>query len=79
MGGLRGRLRRIETQAERLHAVLRLPDGTTMLYTPEEAWDATSAAIHGTDHPLLARFLMAGTTEGLPGLCRALVWSREGG
>ncbi len=79
MGGLRERLRRIETEAERLHTVLRLPDSATVLYTPEEALDATSAAIHGTEHPLLTRFLESDTAEGLPGRCRALTGSRGDG
>ena len=44
----------------------------------DEALEAPHAAIGQTDHPLLARFLEADTTEGLPGLCRALVGSRHG-
>lgn len=43
-----------------------------MLYTPDEALDTAHAAIGGEESPLLARFLEAETTEGLPGLCRAI-------
>lgn len=73
-----GRLERLEANAEALHSVLTLPDGSRVLYTVGEALEAMHAALCQTDHPLLARFLEAETTEGLPGLCRALVGSRDG-
>lgn len=79
MGRTRGRLERLEAEAEALHTVLTLPDGSKVLYTPEEALGAVHAAIHGTADPLLTRFLEADTAEGLPGLCLALTGSRPGG
>lgn len=79
MGRTRWRLRSLERDAETLHNVLVLPDGSKVLYAPEEALGAVGAAIHGTEDALLTRFLDAGTTEGLPGLCLALTGSRVRG
>ena len=56
---------RLESRVGATHDALTLPDGSRALYTQPDA--------------LLARFLEAGTTEGMPGLCRALVGSRSGG
>ncbi len=79
MGRLRGRLERLEREAGPLYKTLTLPTGETIRYTGDEALEAMVAAIHQDKHPLLARFLEAGTTEGMPGLCRALVGSWERG
>ncbi len=68
---------RLETGAEAMHGVLRLPDGSRVLYTVDEALAALHAAIRQREPPLLGAFLQADTTEGLPGLCRALVGSRD--
>ena len=72
-----GRLERLERDSEALHGVLTLPYGSRVLYTVDKALDAVGAAIRGGEAPLLGAFLEAETTEGLPGLCRALVGSRE--
>ena len=79
MGRLRTRLERLEGRVEATHDVLTLPDGSRALYTQPGALRALGAAIRGREEPLLARFLEAETTEGMPGLCRALVGSRDGG
>lgn len=79
MGRLRARLERLEREAGPLYKTLILPDGGTLRYTGDEALEAMVAAIHEDGHPLLARFLEAETAEGMPGLCRALVGSREDG
>lgn len=79
MAGLRRRLEALEAGTEGLCAVLRLPDGGTVRYTTDEALAALHAAIRGGEDELLARFVAAGTSEGLPGLCRPLVGSREDG
>ncbi len=79
MGRLRSRLEKLEREAGPLYKTLTLPTGGTLRYTGDEALEAMVAAIHEAEHPLLSRFLEAGTNEGMPGLCRALVGSREGG
>lgn len=73
----RARLEGLEARVAATRTALALPDGSRVLYAPEDALDALHAAIGGEEEPLLARFLEAETTEGLPGLCRALVGSRE--
>ncbi len=75
----RSRLERLEREAGPLYKTLILPTGGTLRYTGDEALEAMVAAIHQNEHPLLARFLETDATEGMPGLCRALVGSREGG
>ena len=73
-----GRLERLETGARSLYNAVRLRDGTTALYTTDEALAALGASIRREPNALLERFRGADTTEGLPGLCRALEESREG-
>jgi hypothetical protein len=75
----RTRLDALEGRVAATRTALVLPDGSRVLYTPGEALDALHAAIGDEEEPLLARFLEADTTEGLPGLCRALVGSRARG
>ena len=70
MSRLRGRLRRLEREAAPFYKTLTLPGGETLRYTGDEALEAMMAA---------TRFLEAETAEGMPGLCRPLVGSREGG
>lgn len=79
MGSLRGRLSKLEGEAEQFYTVLRLPDGSPVRYTSNETLGAAEAAIRREDNALLARFMEADTTEGLPGLCRALVGGRGRG
>lgn len=74
---IRARLDSLEARVGAARTALVLPDGSRVLYTPDEALNALHAAIGDEEEPLLARFLEAETTEGLPGLCRALVGSRE--
>lgn len=77
MSRLRGRLEALERKAGPLYKTLTLPDGGTVRYTGDEALEAMNAAIHQDEHPLLSRFVEADTTEGMPGLCRALAGSWE--
>lgn len=79
MGALRRRLERLEREATPLYSTLTLPTGEAVRYTGDEALEAMVAAIHEDEHPLLFRFLEADTTEGMPGLCRALAGSRGDG
>ena len=79
MGRLRTRRGWLEGRVEATHDVLTFPDGSRVLLPQPDALRALGAAIRGGEEPLLARFLEAETTEGMPGLCRALVGSRGGG
>ena len=79
MGRLISRLERLERRVGATHDALTLPDGSRVLCTQPDALRAVGAAIWGGEDALLARFLEAGTTDGMPGLCRALVGSRSGG
>jgi hypothetical protein len=77
MGSLGRRLDKLEQELGCSQETLRLPDGTTVLYSPEEAAAALSATIVGEEHRLIEPFVSAGQTTGFPGLVRALVRSRE--
>ena len=82
MVGARGRLDKLEQEAEGLYETLTLEDGTKIRYEPEEMLDAVSAAIRGEEHRLLPLVRREGTRQGLPGLINALEASharREGG
>ncbi len=76
---LEGRLRRLEEASEGLYQTLTLPDGRTVFYTPEEATDAMSAAIHREEHRLLPHIRQMDTNHGMVGLIRALEGSHEDG
>ena len=75
----RGRLEGLEGLLEASHEALTLPDGSRVLYTAPDALRTVGAAIRGEQSLLLARFLEAGTTQGLPGLCSALAESQARG
>ncbi len=77
MGSLRRRLDRLEQELGHNYEELRLPDGTTVRYSPQEAVDAFSAVLAGEDHALIQPFVAAGQTTGFPGLVRSLILSRE--
>jgi hypothetical protein len=74
--GLRGRMSRLERQADGLYWTLRLPDGAEVRYTSEEMLCAVSAAIRQVEHRLLPYIRQIDTKEGMPGLIRALEGSR---
>jgi hypothetical protein len=75
--GLRRWVKRLERDAEGLHHTLRLPDGTEVRYTGEEMLHAVSAAIRREEHRLLPHIRQMDTTEGMPGLIRAIEGSRR--
>lgn len=75
--GVRGRLTRLETEAEEFYSTLHLPDGTEVRYTGEEMLDTMIAAIHQGEHWLLPHVRKVETRQGMPGLIRALEGSRE--
>jgi hypothetical protein len=82
MAGLKGRLGKLQQEAEGLYATISLQDGTQVRYAPEEMLHALSAAIHSGEHRLLPFVRRIDTREGLPGLINALDASRvhaEGG
>lgn len=74
---LRARLQRAERKAEASYEVLRLADGTRIKYPASEMLGALSATIRRKDHWLRPHVHASGTNEGLPGLLRALLESRE--
>jgi hypothetical protein len=75
--GLKGKLGKLEQRASQHYDVLRLPDGSEVRFTGEDALEALCAAIEGREHWLLPIFRQIETTMGLPGLIRALEASRE--
>jgi hypothetical protein len=78
--GLRGKLRRLEKQAEGFCRTLTLPDGQQIRYTDEEVMAALSAAIHQQEHYLLPYIRQLGPSKGVPsmiGLVGALVESHD--
>ena len=72
---IRGWLKRLEREAGLLCGTLRLPDGREVSYEREEMLEALLAAIDGQEHQLLPYLRQMPTSEGMPGLIRAL----EGG
>jgi hypothetical protein len=74
--GLRGRMRRLERQANGLFRTLRLPGGAEVRYTSEEMMAAVIAAMHQQEHRLLPYVRQLDTTQGMPGLIRQLEESR---
>ena len=63
---------RLERQANGLFRTLRLPDGAEVRYTSEEMLGAVCAAIRQEEHRLLPYVRQLDTTQGMPGLIRAL-------
>ena len=74
--GLRGRMSRLEKQADGLYRTLTLPDGQQIRYTSEEMMAAVIAAMHDQVHRLLPYLRQMDTKEGMPGLIRQLEESR---
>jgi len=62
--GLRGRMSRLEKQADSLYRTLRLPDGTEVRYISEEMLCAVSAAIRQEEHRLLPYIRQMDTKSG---------------
>jgi hypothetical protein len=75
---VRAWIKRLEREAGDFHGTLRLPDGTEIRYEGGEMLDALLAAIDGQEHRLLPYLRQAEpeTTEGMPGLIRAIEGSR---
>jgi hypothetical protein len=72
---VRTMLNKLEERARQYYEVLRLPDGSEVRYTGEDALDALCALMDQEDHWLLPHLRRAGTRVGLPGL----IWAMEGG
>jgi hypothetical protein len=81
--GLRDKLKRLERVADEETGVLVLPDGTEVRYClglPHDGGDlyeAFLACMAGREHWLLPYVRQMDTTEGFPGLIRAIEGSRE--
>jgi hypothetical protein len=77
--GIPGRLGRLEREVSEFYETLKLPDGTEVCYTGEEMLEALCACIERREHRLLPYLRRAepDTTQGMPGLVRAIEGSRE--
>ena len=72
MVGLKGRLDKLEQEAEGLYKTLILEDGTQIRYEPEQMLDAVLAAAAGEEHELLPCVRRMNPREGLASLVQAL-------
>jgi hypothetical protein len=70
--GLRDKIRSLEKQAGPLRGTLRLPDGREVSYEHEELLEALLAVMEGREHRLLPYLRQMPSTEGIPGIIRAL-------
>ncbi len=80
---MRNRLKRLEALESELVGVLTLPSGESVRYrlgSPHDGGDlyeAFVACMKGEEHWLLPYVRQMDTTEGFPGLIRAIEGSRE--
>ena len=80
---MRSWIKRLERDVGEETGVLTLPDGTEVRYrlgSPEDGGDmyeAFAAYMDGCEHWLLPYVRQMDTTEGFPGLIRAIEGSRE--
>jgi hypothetical protein len=77
MASIRGRLDKLEQEAEGLYETLRLPDGTEIKYETDEMFGAFLACMDRREHRSLPYLRQMDTNLGMPGLIRALESSRE--
>ena len=75
MGSLSRKLGRLEQEAGGFYEVLTVKDGTTVKYEADEKLEALFALLDGRKHWLLPYFRAMDTSQGMPGLVRAI----EGG
>ncbi len=75
--GLRYKIKRLEREAGPLRGTLRLPDSREVSYEREEMLEALLAAIDGHEHRLLPYLRQMPTTEGMPGVVKALERSED--
>jgi hypothetical protein len=75
--GLRSWVRKLERDAGDLHGTLRLPGGTVVRYGRKEMLDALLAAIEGREHRLLPYLRQIPSSEGMPGMIRAIEGSGQ--
>jgi len=74
MNWIRTKLDKLEERAKQHCDVLRLPDGTEIRYTGEDALDALVAVMDGESHWLLPHLRLAEPKGALS----ALLWMLEG-
>lgn len=74
---MRGRLDKLEQEAEGLYETSRLPDGTETKYEADEMFEAFPACMDRREHRLLPYPRQIDTNQGVAGLIRALESSRE--
>jgi hypothetical protein len=81
--GLRDKLKRLEQLEGEAIGVLTLPSGESVRYRrgsstePGDMYEAFVACMDGREHWLLPYLRQIDTTQGMPGLVRALEGSRE--
>jgi hypothetical protein len=73
---VRGWIKRLEREAGPLHGTLQLPDGTEVRYEAPEMLEALLAAIEAREHRLLPYLKQIETSEGMPGMVRAIEGER---
>jgi hypothetical protein len=77
MASIRGRLDKLEQEAEGFYETLQLPDGSTVKYEAGEMFEVLCAVLDRREHPLLPYLRQMDTNQGMPGLVRAIEGSRE--
>ena len=77
MASVRGRLGKLEQEAEGLYETLTLPDGTEIRYEGEEMFEVLCAVLDRREHRLLPYRRQMDTNQEMPGLVRAIEGSRE--
>jgi hypothetical protein len=77
MASIRGRLDKLEQEAEGLFETLTLEDGTEIRYEVGEMFEVLCAVLDRREHPLLPYLRQMDTNQGMPGLVRAIEGSRE--
>jgi hypothetical protein len=71
------KLSKLEQRAKQHYEVIRLPDGSEVRYSGDNALDALCATLDQGDHWLLPAIRQVETSTGLPGLIRALAGSKD--
>ena len=77
MASIRGRLDKLEQEAEGLYETLTLPDGSTVKYEAGELFEVLCAVLDRREHPLLPYLRQMNTNRGMAGLVAAIEGSRE--
>ncbi len=77
MASIRGRIDKLQQEAEGFYETLTLPDGTEIKYEADEMFEVLCAVFDRREHRLLPILRQMNTYQGMPGLVRAIEGSRE--